>query len=65
MASILTHKIPVIAGFLVPVHGDVTQEQRAEVVEYFHDLDILLLAGSAGLENGSNFELKGKFFDMA
>ena len=58
MASILTHKISVIAGSLVPVHGNVAQEQRAEVVEYFHNLDTLLLAGSAGLENGSNLNAK-------
>jgi len=65
MAGIFTHKIPVIAGSLIPVHGNVAQEQRAEVVEYFHDFDALLLAGSAGLENGSNLELKGKVLDVA
>ena len=54
-----------ITGFLVSVYGNVAQEQRAKVVEYFHNLDALLLAGSAGLENGSNLELTGKAFDVA
>jgi len=65
MAGIFMHQVPMIAGSLVSVHGDVAQEQRAEIVEYFHDLDALLLAGSAGLENGSNLELTGKVFDVA
>jgi hypothetical protein len=65
MAGIFTHQVPVIAGSLVSVHGDIAQEQRAEVVENFHDLDTLLFACSAGLENGSDLELTGKVFDVA
>ena len=65
MAGIFAHQVPVIAGFLVSVHGDVAQEQRAEVVKYFHDLDALLFTGPAGLENGSDLELTGKFLEVA
>jgi len=54
-----------ITGFLVSVHGDVAQKQRAEIVEYFHDLDALLFAGSTRLQNGPNLELMGKVFDVA
>jgi len=65
MAGILLHHVPMLAGFLVPVHGCSAEQQGAQVVEDLQDFYALLLVRPTKAKNASDCKSPGKILDLA
>jgi hypothetical protein len=64
MACILFHHVPVLAGFLIPVHGYSTEQQGTQVGEDLPDFYALLFVCTTMAKDGSDFKSLGKNTDL-
>jgi hypothetical protein len=64
MACILFHHVPVLAGFLIPVHGYSTEQQGTQVGEDLPDFYALLFVCTTMAKDGSDFKSLGKSTDL-